>query len=94
VSFVDALRGWAINDEGDVWRSDDAGLHWDLLAKVTYGERADGFSFVDQLHGWAIEPFLYGEPRMVVSAGNAISLWRMLIRSLNRYITFSSSTLN
>lgn len=57
VSFVDPLLGWAINDQGEFWNSDDGGLHWHLIAKLIDGERVDGFSFVDQLHGWAIEPF-------------------------------------
>lgn len=57
VSFVEEKRGWIVNDAGEVWSSTDGGDRWERVSRLESGERCDGLKFVDETHGWAIEPF-------------------------------------
>jgi photosystem II stability/assembly factor-like uncharacterized protein len=59
VSFIDASRGWAINRQAEVWRTTDAGRSWGQITKLTDDVfSAEKIFFLDELHGWALDPFL------------------------------------
>lgn len=64
LSFIDSKRGWAINTEGEVWRTEDGGRNWALISKLNSTDpNWDGFTsaeqitFTDSLRGWIIETF-------------------------------------
>lgn len=64
VYFLDSEHGWAVNVEGEVWRTTDGGRAWAKISKLESDDPGwDGFTsasqlkFTDESHGWIVETF-------------------------------------
>lgn len=52
-AFVDAERGWVVGSFGSIYRTTDAGRHWQSQSIPT-AKHLYGVSFVDAACGWAV----------------------------------------
>jgi len=62
VAFNDRKRGWAVNNKGWVWKSDDGGESWLEISRLTptgsddwQFNSAGQIKFIDDRNGWIIE---------------------------------------
>ena len=51
VTFIDALRGWAVGDRGVIWQTADGGENWHLQASGV-SCRLESVQFLDDQIGW------------------------------------------
>lgn len=54
VRFLDALRGWAVGDRGQILRTQDGGNNWTQVGSGSQAQLTQVL-FEDALQGWAIE---------------------------------------
>jgi photosystem II stability/assembly factor-like uncharacterized protein len=63
VSFIDIRQGWAVDDNGRVWRTSDGGQTWIMLYKFKADAADHEFIsalqvyFADRLYGWIVETY-------------------------------------
>jgi len=60
ISFCDAVNGWAIDEEANIWSSTDSGLSWSKIARLEPEEPLflqDQITFRDSSHGWVQDLF-------------------------------------
>ncbi|HUE82013.1 MAG TPA: YCF48-related protein [Pyrinomonadaceae bacterium] len=62
MAFIDRKHGWAVNDKGEVWRSDDGGKSWIAISKLAASggddwqfNSAAQLEFNDDRNGWILE---------------------------------------
>lgn len=62
ISFVDRSKGWAVDINGQIWRTADAGQSWKAIGRIeptpeTSLTKAKQLWFVDELHGFVVDSF-------------------------------------
>jgi photosystem II stability/assembly factor-like uncharacterized protein len=62
ISFINSSNGWAINGYSQIWRTYDGGQTWLRIAELKersyfFNDLQEEICFVDELHGWIIDPF-------------------------------------
>lgn len=62
VAFINDHRGWAVTEDGEIWRSNDAGKSWTLISKIPQSAEAHyagatEMYFANDEHGWLIDSF-------------------------------------
>jgi photosystem II stability/assembly factor-like uncharacterized protein len=94
VQFVDTLHGWAVGDRGAIWKTEDAGRHWQLTDSPV-NSRLESVHFVDETHGWAvggwIHPLTHKTSAVVLHTDNGGRRWKRLDASTLpglRHVTF------
>jgi photosystem II stability/assembly factor-like uncharacterized protein len=94
IQFVDALHGWAVGDRGAIWKTEDAGRHWQLTDSPV-NARLESVHFIDEIHGWAvggwIHPLTHKSSAVVLYTDNGGRRWKQ-INALTlpglRHVTF------
>jgi photosystem II stability/assembly factor-like uncharacterized protein len=64
VFFINQSQGWAVNQEGQIWKTLDGGNNW-VMISVLASNASEGWSFLssmkifffDSLNGWILETF-------------------------------------
>ena len=86
VSFIDRKQGWALNSQGQVWKSDDGGQSWIAISKLTATARDDWrfnsgvqVEVLDDRNAWILE---------------TMSIWRTEDGGINWRKVFSSDSTN
>jgi photosystem II stability/assembly factor-like uncharacterized protein len=61
LSFIDHNNGWTLHTQGPLWRTGDGGRTWSKIIDLRQKYPSIGpfvqMEFVDNLHGWVLEPF-------------------------------------
>jgi photosystem II stability/assembly factor-like uncharacterized protein len=55
IDFINALQGWLVNDDAELWKTTDGGVLWNFASKIEYGEKDLNdtlqIKFIDELNG-------------------------------------------
>ena len=62
LSFIDSERGWAVDEQGQTWRTEDAGRAWSLVSRPPDAggltiSSPEQLRYFDSLHGWLRDSF-------------------------------------
>ena len=60
ISLVDRKLGWTVDDEAQVWRTDDGGRTWKVISKLnglTSPFLIEQIEFIDSSHCWMVDPY-------------------------------------
>ncbi|HJN12856.1 MAG TPA: YCF48-related protein [Pirellulaceae bacterium] len=94
VQFIGVSEGWAVGDRGAIWKTEDAGRHWQLTDSPV-NCRLESVHFIDESQGWAvggwIHPLTHKTSAVVLYTDNGGRRWKRLNASTLpslRHVTF------
>jgi photosystem II stability/assembly factor-like uncharacterized protein/tetratricopeptide (TPR) repeat protein len=96
VAFIDTDRGWAVGDQGVIWRTSNAGRSWELQPSGVSCSLTDVF-FVDSRHGWIVggwtHPYTHQTTGVVLRTQDGGETWShipgMILPRLHRVRFFT-----
>ncbi len=79
VVFIDPDRGWAIGDQGVIWRTEDGGRQWRLVNSPV-SCRLESISFSDPQNGWIVggwfHPYTHQSTGVVLRTRDGGRTWK------------------
>ena len=79
VFFVDATHGWAVGEQGAIWKTDDSGQSWQLRPSGAV-LALESVWFADEKTGWAVGgqglPYSQASAGLVLGTGDGGQTWQ------------------